>query len=103
MKSIVVTIILINTLVYCIPIEILSDNSEIEHFSSVNFTNSDSNETFDESKNNISKISMPNDVEFIGTGDNKSEQQTVLPLVGSLIEMIFAVNHIYIHFTFVMD
>lgn len=100
MKTLVALVFLINTLLDCMPIEGATEHSEVVHLLLLNFTDSEQNEMFSDPNGlnndtnllaNLSRMTIPNDVEMVEPTIT-SEKQSVLPVVGTIIDMIFAVR-----------
>lgn len=99
MKSFLVVVLLTNTLIDCIPIERTTEHPDVVNLLIMNSNDSELNEIFQmandsNSQNNAShpsRMTIPNDVEWIKT-NSKIGQQSAFPVVGSVVDMIFAVR-----------
>lgn len=105
MKSIILLVFSINTLIHCQPIDVAADqSSKVDHRFMLNLTVSTDNEVNDaidtsilSSPKNSERFRMPQDVELVDPpSKNQQQQQSVVPGVGSLIDMISAVSSINI-------
>lgn len=100
MKSIVVLVLLVNTLLDCKPIESEFESeleaSEVKHLLSTNFTNCKDDKEHcvsdsESGRKNTSRMTVPDDVELIYPS-KKPAQQSAFPGVGSIFDLIFAVS-----------
>lgn len=91
MKIILILIFLIKTSIDNKPIANVR-NSEIEDLTSTTVKNYKqiANVVVND-RENSSRITLPNDVEWIRTTTQRNQQQVVVPAVGSIFELIFAV------------
>lgn len=100
MKSTVVLFFLINTLINGQPIDIdTEESSKIDHRLMLNFTDSSDNEVIDgfgthisNGSKNSERILMSQDVELVQPPRKNQQQSIGVSGVGSLIDIIFAVN-----------
>lgn len=102
MKLAVVIFFVIAALINCQPIEEMGD--KIVHRLTFNFTDASDNGVIDNvdarnsNLNSSERISMPQDVELVEPPRKNQRQQSLIPGIGPLIDMIFAVSSIEIHF-----
>lgn len=102
MKLTAVLFFLINTLINCQPIDnLIGKTSSVEHRLTFNFTDSSDNGVIDDVGARISnlssseRISLPQDVELVEPPRRNQQQSTIPSGIGSLIDLIFAVNSTY--------
>lgn len=92
MKIILILIFLIKTSIDSKPIANVR-NSEIEDLTSTTVKNNKQiASVFVNHRKNSSRMTLPNNVEWIRTTTQPLEQQVVVPAVGSIFELIFAVS-----------
>lgn len=101
MKTFFATFFLINSLIDCIPIDVIAGiNPTVDHRVIFNLTDSfDDDEMVNSHPTTTSSNrKIPNDVELLESPTINNERQAMVPAVGPLIDMIFAVRFSYIHY-----
>lgn len=103
MKSIEVVVLffLMNTIINCQPIDINTDmSSKVDHRLMFNHTDSSDTEVIDDfdarisnGSKNSERILLPQDVELVESPRKNQQQSVGMSGVGSLIDIIFAVNY----------
>lgn len=100
MKTILILIFLIKTSIDSKPIANVR-NSEIEDLTSTTVKNNKQMASVVVNhRENSSQMTLPNDVEWIRSTTQRNQHQVIVPAVGSIFELIFAVSFTCFFFFF---